>query len=411
MDKTMKPLSGLRVLDLSRILAGPFVGQMLGDLGAEVIKIERPGRGDDGRTYGPPFLKDRDGNDTTDATFYLAANRNKKSVTVDLTTPEGQEIVRGLAAMSDVVLENYKVGTLRKYGLDADSIKQLNPRVVYVSVTGFGQTGPYSHKPGYDSVFQGMGGLMSVTGEADDVPGGGPMKVGPSIVDIITGLYACIAVLSALYHRDARDGSGQSVDMSLLDCVIASLSHYAQQYLSTGQVPPRRGTHGNGGVPSQMLKCADGAIMLTAGNNEQYERFVQVLGRPDLAVDERFSTNGARVRNRATLGPLLEEVVAHWRTRDLLAALDEVGVPAGPIYDLQQVFDDVHVQQRGMAVEVPHPEAGTLRMVANPIRFSSTPLSDYAVPPRLGQHTREVLGELLHLDAAHVTALAARGVI
>lgn len=404
-------LGGLRVLDLSRILAGPFAAQLLGDLGAEVIKIERPGRGDDGRAFGPPFLKDPEGNDLPEATFYLSANRNKKSVTVDISTPQGQDIVRRLAATCDVLVENYKVGTLARYGLDEASIKAINPRIVYLSITGFGQDGPYASMPGYDAVFQGMGGLMSVTGEADDMPGGGPMKVGPSIVDIISGLYACIGVLGALYYRDARGGSGQHLDMALLDCVVASLSHYAQQYLVTGQVPPRRGTQGNGGVPSQMLRCADGGIMITAGNNEQYQRFCEAIGHPELATDERFVTNGARVKNRTELGVLLEEIVSRWKMADLLAALRAVDVPAGPINDLAQVFADPQIQHRGMSVSAPHPRAGKVRMVANPIRYSETPITRYVSPPGLGEHTREVLSDLLGMDTPAIDTLGHQGVI
>lgn len=407
----MQPLTGIRVLDLSRILAGPLVGQMLGDLGAEVIKIERPGRGDDGRTYGPPFLKDKAGADLSDATFYLAANRNKKSITIDITSEQGQKIIRDIAAISDVFIENYKVGTLKKYGLDHDSIKALNPKIVYLSVTGYGQTGPYRLKPGYDAVFQGMGGLMSVTGEPDGVVGGGPMKVGPSIVDVITGLYSAIGVLAALYHRDTRAGSGQGIDMALLDCVIASLSHYAQQYLITGIAPPRRGTQGNGGVPSQMFRCADGAIMLTAGNNEQYKNLCNVLQHPELAVDERFTNNGARVRNRHILSPLLEKIISQWKTTELLEALDAANVPAGPINDLNDVFNDPHVQHRGMSVDTPHPQAEIVKLVANPIRFTDTTLSRYEAPPSLGQHSRELLTQLLQLDESQITALEAKGVI
>lgn len=407
----MQALSGLRILDLSRVLAGPLVGQMLADLGAEVIKVERPGRGDDARAFGPPFLQDEEGHDSPESTFYLSANRNKRSITVDLSQPAGQAIVRELALQSDVLIENYKVGTLARYGLDKASLTQLNPRLVYLSITGFGQDGPYSARPGYDAVFQAMGGLMSVNGEPDDVPGGGPMKVGPSIVDVLSSLYATIGVLAALYHRDVRDGQGQSLDMALLDCVVASLTHYAQQYLVTDVPPQRRGTQGNGGVPSQTFKCADGAIMMTAGNSEQYVRFVQVLGRPDLATDERFVTNGLRVKNRQVLSALLEDLVRPWKQQDLLQELEAAGVPAGPINDLKEVFNDPQIRHRNMSVSAPHSYAGDLKLVGNPIRLSATPIDEYRAPPLLGADTAQVLSELLGYSAAQVDDLRQSGVV
>ena len=407
----MKPLSDVKVLDLSRILAGPLVGQMLGDLGAEVIKIERPRRGDDGRGFGPPFLKTADGKDSPESTFYLSANRNKKSVTVDIATPAGQEIVRKFAVISDVLIENYKVGTLARYGLDKESLTKLNPKLIYLSITGFGQSGPYSHRPGYDAVFQGMGGLMSVNGEPDDVPGGGPMKVGPSIADVLSSLYATVGVLSALYHRDMHKAAGQGIDMALMDCVVASLSHYAQQYLVTGEPPMRRGTQGNGGVPSQMFRCADGAIMMTAGNSEQYVKFVEVLGRADLATDARFVTNSLRVQNRKVLSALLEELAMKWKMGDLLEALENAGVPAGPINDLRQVFEDPQVRHREMSVTAPHPMSGSLKLVGNPIKLSDTPIDRYDAPPLLGGNTREVLSASLGYTDNHLDELARSNVI
>jgi len=412
------PLSGIRVLDLSRVLAGPAAAQMLGDLGAEVIKVERAGAGDDSRKMGPPFLKDTEGRDTRESPILLGTNRNKKSITLDLAKPEGQAIVRRLAAMSDVVVENFKVGDLKRYGLDHESLRALNPRLVYCSVTGFGQSGPYAPRPGYDSIFQAMGGLMSVTGYPDD-EGGAPVKTGPSIADFIAGQFAAIGVIAALYERDGRhaqggeagSGRGQQVDIALLDSVIASLTHYTAQYLATGIVPVRRGTQGNGGLPSQMFPCADGAVMVVCGNDEQYRRFCGVLGRPELADDPRFVTNSQRVENRKALTETFDAVTRRWKQQDMLAAMESAGVPAGPIYDLKQVFDDPQVQHRGMAVEVPHPLSGTVKLAANPIKFSETPITRYTAPPILGQHTREVLKELLGMDDAELDRLGGAGVI
>ena len=406
------PLSRIRVLDLSRILAAPWAAQMLADLGADVIKVERPGKGDDSRQFGPPFLKDRTGRDTRESTFYISANRNKKSITCDIAKPEGQALIRELAQRCDVLLENYKVGDLKRYGLDYASLREVNPRLVYCSITGFGQTGPYSPRPGYDSIFQAMGGLMSITGYPDDVPGGGPMKTGPSLADILCGQYAASAIVAALYDRDTRTGRGQHIDLALLDALIASTSHYASQYLVSGTIPPRRGTEGNGGMPSRMFRCADGDIMIVAGNNEQYARMCDVLGHPELARDARFAEIALRVENRRTLAEVFEPLIAQWNSRDLLAALDAAGVPAGPINDLAQVFADPHVQARGMCVEVEHPASDEkVKLVASPVRFSETPITDYIAPPMLGQHNREILRELLGKSEAEIAALEARKVI
>ena len=409
-----KPLSKIRVLDLSRVLAGPLAAQMLGDLGAEVIKIERAGSGDDARRMGPPFLKDLEGRDTRETPIILGANRNKKSITLNLASPEGQEIVRRLAAISDVVIENFKVGDLKRYGLDHDSLKKVNPRLIYCSVTGFGQSGPYAPRPGYDSIFQAMGGLMSVTGYPDD-EGGAPVKTGPSIADFIGGQFAAIGVIAALYERDANasdsGGKGQHVDVALLDSVIASLSHYTAQYLATGEVPVRRGTQGNGGLPSQAFPCADGAVMVVCGNDEQYRRFCEVLKHPELADDPRFVSNPHRVRNRKPLAQTFDAITKQWRQQDLLEALELANVPAGPIYNLQQVFDDPQVQHRQMAVEVPHPLAGTIKIYANPIRLSETPIDTYTAPPTMGQHTREVLKDLLGLADADLERLSSAKII
>ena len=411
---TRKPLSHIRVLDLSRVLAGPLAAQMLGDLGAEVIKVERAGSGDDARRMGPPFLKDKEGRDTRETPIILGANRNKKSITLNLATTEGQDIVRRLAKISDVLIENFKVGDLKRYGLDYESLKKVNPRLIYCSVTGFGQTGPYAPRPGYDSIFQGMGGLMSVTGYPDD-EGGAPVKTGPSIADFIGGQFATIGVIAALYERDANaregGGKGQQVDVALLDSVIASLSHYTAQYLATGEVPVRRGTQGNGGLPSQMFPCADGAVMVVCGNDEQYRRFCEVLQHPELADDPRFVSNPERVRNRKALAQTFDALTKQWRQQDLLAAFERANVPAGPIYNLKQVFDDPQVQHRQMAVEVPHPLAGTVKIYANPIRLSETPIDSYTAPPTLGQHTVEVLKGLLGFEDADLERLASAKVI
>ncbi|MGP3791525.1 CaiB/BaiF CoA transferase family protein [Pseudomonas sp. B392_1p] len=407
------PLSNIRVLDMSRILAGPWAAQMLADLGAEVIKIERPGKGDDSRQFGPPFLKDAEGRNTRESSFYISTNRNKKSITCDIASAQGQALVRDLVAHCDVLLENYKVGDLKRYGLDYASLREVNPRLVYCSLTGFGQTGPYAPRPGYDSIFQAMGGLMSITGLPDDVPGGGPMKTGPSLADILAGQYAAYAIQAALYARDVNGAPGQHIDIALLDALIASTSHYASQYLVSGEVPVRRGTEGNGGMPSRMFRCADGDIMIVAGNNEQYARFCAVLGHPELATDERFAEIPLRVVNRRVLGEVFEPLVATWNVRDLLQALDEAGVPAGPINNLEQVFADPHVQLRGMCVESEHALAadGKVRMVANPVRFSATPITEYKAPPSQGEHTDSVLGELLGMDAAQIQSLRDKRVI
>ena len=405
------PLANIKVLDLTRVLAGPLASQMLADLGAEVIKIERPGSGDDARTYGPPYLRDKDGKPSRENSFYLSANRGKKSVTADIAKPEGQEIVRGLARNADVMMENFKVGDLSRYGLDYDAIRQVNPSIIYCSVTGFGQTGPYRKRPGYDAVFQGMGGLMSVTGYPDDAPGGGPVKVGPSIVDVLTGLNAANGILAALYHRDANNGEGQHIDVALLDSVVASLSHYAQIYLISGVAPPRRGTAGNGGIPSQMFRCSDGALMLTAGNDAQYARLCAVIGRPELATDPRFATNNARVANRDLITGILGEIFVGQPLKYWLDALHSADVPCGPINNLEQVFADPQVRERCMEVKVRHPLNESLSLVGNPIRFSKTPIVDYSAPPMLGQDTDKVLADELGFDASRISALRAARVI
>ncbi|ASG22209.1 CaiB/BaiF CoA transferase family protein [Nitrospirillum viridazoti] len=405
------PLSNVRVLDLSRVLAGPLAGQMLADLGADVIKVERPGTGDDSRVFGAPYLTGPDGHPTRENAFYLSANRNKKSVTVNIACAQGQDIIRRLAAKADVVLENYKVGDLKRYGLDYDAIRALNPGVIYCSVTGYGQSGPYAKKPGYDAVFQGQSGLMSVTGLPDHKPGGGPMKVGPSIADVITGLNVSNAILAALYSRDANGGTGQFIDVALLDCMVAALSHYAQIYLTSGEVPVRRGTQGNGGMPSTLFPCSDGAIMLTAGNDVQYGRLCDAVERPDLAAHPLFHTNILRVENRDALTAEFDAIfrrntVAHWLER-----LEAFGIPSGPINTLDQVFADPQMRHRGMAVAAPHPLAPDLQVLRNPLHFSATPITRYDAPPMLGQHTDAVLADELGFDADTLARLRAEGVI
>jgi len=408
-----KPLSNIRILDLSRILAAPWAAQMLGDLGAEVIKVERPKVGDDSRYFGPTFLKDSAGRATKDSTFYISANRNKKSITIDLSKPEGQDLVRKLAAKSDVFIENYKVGDLKRYGLDYESLKAVNPKLVYCSVTGFGQNGPYAARPGYDTLFQAMGGLMANTGLPDDVPGGSPMKTGPSLADVLAGQFAMSAILAAIYHRDMHSGEGQYIDVSLLDSVIASMTHTVTDYLVSGKTSPRRGTEGNGGMPSRMYRCADQDIVVVAGNQEQFKNLCAVLGCPEAVDIPGFETPMARGINRKHLAEVMEPLFAKRRAADLLSALEKANVPAGPINDLSQVFADPQVKTRNMAVEVAHANApdGVLRMVGNPVKFSATPVDHYGAPPSLGQHTHEVLSKILELSEDAISALNSNGVI
>jgi crotonobetainyl-CoA:carnitine CoA-transferase CaiB-like acyl-CoA transferase len=403
-------LSHLRVLDLSRVFAGPWAGQMLADLGAEVIKVERPGEGDDSRRLGPPFLRGDDGQPTRESGFYLSANRNKRSITVDIAKPEGQQIVRDLAACSDVLIENYKVGDLARYGLDAPTLRALHPRLVYCSITGFGQTGPYASRAGYDSIFQGMGGLMAITGHADGEPGGGPQKVGLIVSDLMAGMYASVAILAALAHRDAVSGQGQHIDLALLDAQVAALSHAAMGYLVSGDPVPRCGTQSPTAAPSQMYGCADGAVMLVVGNKAQWQKFCGVMGRPDLPADPRFASNPDRVSHRAELNAILAPVFAAQPRAHWIAALAAVGVPCGPVNELHEVFADPQVCAREMLVHLPHPQRAAMPMLANPIRLSETPVQYRHRPPALGEHTDEVLAELPGYDAARRQALRERGV-
>jgi crotonobetainyl-CoA:carnitine CoA-transferase CaiB-like acyl-CoA transferase len=402
-------LSHVRVLDLSRILAGPWASQLLADLGAEVIKVERPGSGDDTRGWGPPWLRDSGGEATAESAYFASANRGKKSITVDLGAAEGQEIVRRLAQRADVLLENYKVGALARHGLGYEQLAGANPGLVYCSITGFGQSGPYASRAGYDLLIQGMGGLMSITGDPDGAPGGGPMKVGVAITDILTGMYAATAVLAALAHRE-RTGRGQHVDLALLDVQVAMLANQAQSYLVTGRPPARVGNAHPSIVPYQAFATLDGHVILAVGNDGQFVRLCEVIGRPELARDPRFCTNPARVAHRAELVPTLASLFAGRRSEEWIAALETAGVPCGPIHDLEHVFDDPQVRHRAMRVEAPHPLAGALPLVASPIRLSATPVRHEA-PPLLGQHTREVLRDVLGMDEAEVEALRERGTV
>ena len=403
-------LSHIRVLDLSRVLAGPWCGQHFADLGAEVIKIERPGSGDETRAWGPPYLKNSDGNDTTEAAYYLSCNRGKKSLTLNISTPEGQDIVRKLAAKSDVVLENYKVGQLKKYGLGYDDLNAINPKLVYCSITGFGQTGPWSHRPGYDFIIQGLGGLMSITGERDDLPGGGPQKVGVAVTDLMTGMYSTIAILAALAHRE-RTGVGQHIDMALLDVSVAMLANMNMNYLTSGQVPKRWGNAHPNVIPYQVFACRDGHIIVAVGNDSQFRKFCEVLSQPSLGIDPRFATNSNRIRNRSELIPILEPLVKN-RSRDAwVEVLEAAGVPCGPINNIDQVFENPQVRARGIKVEIPHPLSGTVPQVASPMRFSETPIEYHAAPPTLGQHNEYVLRDVLGMQADEIERLRQTNVV
>ncbi len=395
----MTSLAGIRILDLSRILAGPWCTQTLADLGADVIKIERPGCGDDTRGWGPPFLKDGAGNDTPEAAYYLGTNRNKRSVTCDIAKPAGQSLIRELVPRCDVFIENFKVGDMARYGLDYSSLKAFNPRLVYCSVTGFGQTGPYSERAGYDYAVQGIGGLMSVTGERDDM-GGGPQKVGVAVADLFTGMYSAVAILAALRHA-GQTGEGQHIDMALLDTQVAMLANLGANYLVSGRVPGRAGNAHQNIVPYQVFEVAPASaagkdhLILAVGNDGQYAKFCEVAGRPDLAADPRFAKNQDRVRNRDLLVPQLEEIMKTRSKADWLAALESAKVPCGAINNLAEVFEDPQVKERGMVTSWAHPLQEGLRLVSSPIKLSATPVRNELPPPLLGQHTDEVLRELL----------------
>ena len=404
-----RPLDHIRVLDLTRVLAGPWATQNLADLGAEVIKVERPGSGDETRTWGPPWFKDREGHETGEAAYYLSVNRGKQSVAIDLGKPAGAQLVRDLAARCDVLVENFKVGDLARYGLGYEDLRASHPRLIYCSITGFGQWGPYAGRPGYDFLFQGMGGLMSITGERDD-RGGGPQKVGIAVTDVLSGMYASLAITAALAWRE-RSGVGQRIDLSLLDTIVAFTANQTLNYWCSGEVPVRYGNAHANLVPYQVFPASDGPIVLAVGNDGQFAAFCRVAGRPGLAEDPRFRTNPDRVRNRELLIPLVEAMVRERSGHEWIAALTAAGVPCGPINNLRQVFEDPHVRHRGLRVEIPHPAGAPCPTVASPMRFSATPVEYETPPPLLGQHTRAVLTGMLGLGDRDLDALEADGVI
>jgi len=407
------PLDGVRVLDLSRILAAPFATQLLGDLGADVIKVERPGTGDDARQYGPPFLDNPSGGEPggAESGFYLSTNRNKRSITIDHSSPAGAGLISELAAVSDVLVENYRRGVLDKYGLGYEAMSAVNPRLVYCSVTGFGQDGPYADRAGYDGVFQAMSGLMSVSGVPDGQPGAGPMKVGVSMVDILTGLYASSAILAALRHRDVVSGRGELIDLALLDCGVAALSHYAENYLVSGVAAPRRGNGGFGGIPSQAFRCTDGEIFLVASTPKQWSALATAVERPELADDPQFATVSARIANRDLVLQTLESIfaersVAHWVT-----TLEAVDVPVSPVNAMDAVFANPQVRHRGLRTTVRHQTAGPVDLIANPIRYPAGAATTYTAPPLLGQHTDEILTDVLGKTPDEIARLRASGAI
>lgn len=402
-------LAGVRVLDLSRVLAGPWCTQTLADLGADVIKIERPGHGDDTRGWGPPFLRDREGRETAESSYYLCANRNKRSLAVDIASPAGQALIRRLARDCDVVVENFKVGDMARYGLDAESLRTADPRLIYCSITGYGQHGPYARRPGYDFAVQGLGGLMSVTGERDGLPGAGPQKVGVAVADLFTGMYATVAILAALRHRDAT-GEGQVIDMALLDAQVAMLANLGSQYLVGGSVPERMGNGHPSIVPYQAFEAADGHVILAVGNDAQFARFCVIAEHPEWRDDPRFARNADRVRNRETLVPLIASVMRNRPRGDWLAALETAGIPCSPVNAIDEVFADPQVRARGLQMAIDHPEQDALPMVASPLRLSATPVRYRSAPPMLGQHTDEVLREF-GWSPREIDDLRERGVI
>jgi crotonobetainyl-CoA:carnitine CoA-transferase CaiB-like acyl-CoA transferase len=404
------PLGHVRVLELSRVLAGPWAAQTLADLGASVIKVEKPGAGDDTRSYAPPYAANRDGSQISESAYFLSTNRGKRSVTIDFIHPEGQKLVQALAAKSDVVIENFKVDGLAKYGLDYPSLQPLNPGLIYCSITGFGQTGPYRHKPGYDFMIQGIGGLMSITGEPDQRPGGGPMKVGVAVADIFTGLYAAIAILGALAHRD-RTGGGQYIDLALLDTQVAVLANQAMNYLVTGVAPQRLGNAHPNIVPYQVFVASDGHIIVAVGNENQFARMCEVIGRSELASDARFATNASRVNNRDELIAILQGIFAARTMRDWLESLERAGVPCGPINTVADVFADRQVQARGLKLDLPHPSIGLVPSVANPIKYSATPISYSSAPPMLGADTDEILREMIGVPPEEIARLRKAGIV
>jgi len=405
-----RPLSHIRVLDLSRVLAGPWASQNLADLGAEVLKIERPGSGDDTRSWGPPFLKDGDGGETRESAYFLSVNRGKKSVTLDIAKPEGQRIARALAAKSDVLIENYKVGGLAKYGLAYEDLSKIDPRIIYCSITGFGQSGPSAHRPGYDFVFQGMGGLMSITGERDGEPGAGPQKVGIAVTDVLAGMYASLAITAAIAHRE-RTGVGQYIDLALLDSIVAFGANQILNYFTSGKIPGRYGNAHANVVPYEVFATADGHVILAVGNDSQFASFCKVAARPELAADPRYATMPGRIGNRDELIPLIREIMKGRASKDWIERLEAANVPCGPINNYKEVFEDPQVRHRGLKIEIPHPAGVPCPTVASPMRFSETPVEYELPPPLLGQHTREVLGELLGMRREELDQLAAKKII
>ncbi|MEY3224904.1 MAG: hypothetical protein RL565_1094 [Pseudomonadota bacterium] len=406
----MGALSHIRVLDLSRVLAGPWCAQNLADLGADVIKVERPGVGDDTRHWGPPFVKDAKGHDTAETAYFICINRNKRSITVDISKPEGQEIIRQLAKESDVVIENYKVGDLAKYGLDYESLKKVKSDLIYCSITGFGQNGPYAHRPGYDFIIQGMGGFMSVTGEADDFPGASPQKAGVAIADIFTGMYASTAILAAVVHRD-QTGQGQYIDMALLDTQIAVMANVSSAYLCSDKVPRRWGNASPIIVPYQTFPTSDGWMIVAVGNDGQFKHFVTAGGEAHLAENPLYVNNPLRVENRKSLISLLEVMTRRKTKAEWISLLEAANVPCGPINNFEEVFDNEQVKARGVQIDVPHPTAGNMKLVGSPMRLSETPVEVRMAPPTLGQHTHEILKERLSLDTQAIAALQEKGII
>ena len=404
------PLSHIKVLDLSRVLAGPWAAQNLADLGAQVIKVERPEKGDDSRAFAPPFLNDEQGNVTKESAYYCAANRGKKSITINISSPQGQQLVKELAKEVDVIVENYKVGDLARYGLGYEDIKAINPGIIYCSVTGFGQNGPYKDRPGYDFMAQGMGGLMSITGESNDLPGGGPQRVGVPIIDMTTGMYATVAICAAIAHR-AVSGQGQWIDVALLDSCVALLSNQAMNYFSTGKSPEMIGNAHPNIVPYQSFKTADGAIILACGNDNLFNKFCEVAQCQHLAQDPKFSTNGQRVSNRAEITQLLAAIFNKKTTKEWVGLLDDAGVANGPINTIAEVFEEPQVLARGMQIELAHATAGKVTLVGSPMKFSATPITYEVPPPALGQHTQEILEKVLHKSEAEIAQLQSTGII
>ncbi len=406
----MGPLAGVRVLDLSRILAGPWATQILADLGAEVIKIERPGVGDDTRRWGPPWLTGPQGAASAESAYYLSANRGKRSVTIDFTLPAGAELVRQLAGQSQILVENYKVGALARHGLDYASLIRLNPALVYCSITGYGQTGPYAERAGYDAAIQAQGGLMSITGEPDGAPGGGPQKVGVAVSDLMTGMYAVVGILAALRHSEAT-GQGQQIDLALLDTQVGWLANQAMNYLVGGELPQRHGTAHPNIVPYQVMPSADDSFMLAVGNDAQFRKLCSAIGAPELADDPRYASNADRVVHRSALIATLSAELRRRSAADWLREFESIGIPCAPVQSLDQVFADEQVQARGMRFELAHASGVEVPMVANPLKFSETAVQYDRAPPLLGADTRAVLSERLGLDEAALDRLAASGVI